>query len=77
MQEQIGETAGKLWSVLGGKQGVQLETLSKVTNGNKALAQLALGWLAREDKVKFEEKSNAIFVSLTEKETEIFKKTRV
>ena len=76
MKEQIGETAGKLWSSIGEKQGVPLANLSKIANGDKALAQLALGWLAREDKIKFEEKGKAIFVSLTEKETEIFKKTR-
>ena len=76
MKEQIGETAGKLWSAIGEKQSILLDNLPKIADGNKTIANLALGWLAREDKVKFERKGKVVSVSLTEREAETFKKTR-
>ena len=35
---------------------------------------MALGWLAREDEVKFQKNGKAVLVSLTEKEVDAYKK---
>lgn len=52
--EKIGENAGKIWTAL---QGGALTTkaLKKATKLKEAELNLALGWLAREDKLFFEE----------------------
>lgn len=59
----IGENAGKIWSAL---QGGALTTkeLAKVTKLKVAELNLALGWLARENKVAFEVKDNETIISL-------------
>ncbi|OHB72611.1 MAG: hypothetical protein A2W23_09305 [Planctomycetes bacterium RBG_16_43_13] len=74
-RNQIGETAGKLWSTLGKEGVVPFNNLSKLCDcGDEKLAHLALGWLAREDKVKFQKNGKAVLVSLTEKEVDAYKK---
>ena len=51
--EKIGENAGLIWNAL---QGGALTTkaLKKATKLKEADLNLALGWLAREDKLTFE-----------------------
>lgn len=65
MIELIGTNAGKVWNALhdGGK--MSLKTLKKATK-IKAEKDMyaALGWLAKEGKLAFEETDNDIFVSL-------------
>jgi hypothetical protein len=66
MQEKIGQAAGQLWQILAkSKEAVTLATLPKKADLSAQLTQMALGWLAREGKVKFEEKGKTVFVSLT------------
>lgn len=59
LKESVGHTAGKIWSQLseGGPQTIA--QLKKKLNGEGDLVNLAVGWLAREDKVDiFHEKKN-------------------
>ena len=74
MQENIGSTAGKVWDVLGQRGRLTLGHLPRFIDGNKEVAYLALGWLAREGKVKFEKKGDVQIISLTEGERENHKK---
>jgi len=48
---QVGETAGKLWRALSTK-GPQTVAELKKLNGGSDMVNLALGWLAREDKIE-------------------------
>ena len=75
MQKQISETAGVLWYTLGKQGCLPVTNLTKYVKGNKDVAHIALGWLARENKVKFENKGKVTHVCLTNEETEIFKRT--
>ncbi len=65
MIELIGTNAGKVWNALhdGGK--MSLKALKKATK-IKAEKDMyaALGWLAKEGKLAFEETDSDIFVSL-------------
>ena len=55
MQHQIGENAGKIWQFLSQARAVKLvKEIAKGTNLKEADALLAVGWLAKEDKLKFE-----------------------
>lgn len=60
---KIGENAGLIWTAL---QGGALTTkaLKKATKLKEADLNLALGWLAREGKINFEETEEAVTVAL-------------
>lgn len=60
---KIGENAGLVWNAL---QGGALSTkaLKKATKLKEADLNLALGWLAREDKIGFEQTDAETLVSL-------------
>jgi len=65
MIELIGTNAGLVWNALNEGGKLSLKDVKKVTK-IKAEKDLyaALGWLAKEGKLAFEEKEGDIFVSL-------------
>lgn len=65
MIELIGTNAGKVWNALNDGGKMSLKALKKATK-IKAEKDMyaALGWLAKEGKLAFEETDNDIFVSL-------------
>ncbi|MGM9760369.1 MAG: winged helix-turn-helix domain-containing protein [Parabacteroides sp.] len=65
MIETIGTNAGLVWKALNEGGKMSLKALKKATK-IKAEKELyaALGWLARENKLVFEEEEKEIFVSL-------------
>ncbi len=69
MNGKIGQAAGQIWQILAkSKEPITLATLPKRADVNAQLAQMALGWLAREGKIKLEEKGKIVFVSLSPSE---------
>ncbi len=60
---KIGENAGLVWNALQGG-ALSVKALKKATKLKEADLNLALGWLAREDKLAFEQKEADIIVSL-------------
>ncbi len=59
LNSEVGETAGKVWHALNDNGPLTLAQLKKKFNGSGELVSLALGWLAREDKVEIvQEKKN-------------------
>ena len=73
MKDKIGEIAGKIWTILGEKQNVDILKLPKILKEKGEIVYQALGWLAREDKIKYHSKERKTFVSLTHEEHEIFR----
>jgi Mn-dependent DtxR family transcriptional regulator len=71
MKEEIGETAGKIWEILKKKGEVNVAQLPRLLNEKSAMVNQGLGWLAREDKVDYQDKAGKTFVSLTESERSI------
>ncbi|PYV18106.1 MAG: hypothetical protein DMG21_06105 [Acidobacteria bacterium] len=51
IKSTVGETAGKIWHVLSSDGPLTVTQLKKKVNGSSDAVNLALGWLAREDKV--------------------------
>jgi len=49
---QVGEAAGCIWHVLSAEGPHTLAQLEKKVPGNGELVPLAVGWLAREDKIE-------------------------
>ncbi|MDR0835232.1 MAG: winged helix-turn-helix domain-containing protein [Tannerella sp.] len=63
--EIIGTNAGLVWNTLSGAGELSIKELKKKTKirTDKVLFA-ALGWLAKEDKLIFNEKEDDLFVSL-------------
>lgn len=65
MMDKIGTAAGEIWRFLNEQTApvsvIKLKTKLSFTN---SLTHLALGWLARENKIIIEERNNVVFVSL-------------
>ncbi len=72
MKNRVGEIAGKIWTVLGEKQNVNISRLPKLLKENGEIVYQALGGLAREDKINYHTKNGKTFVSLSHGEREIF-----
>lgn len=68
MNEQIGSAAGKVFSHLMASPGkpVSLDTLRKTVGGRTVVFHMAIGWLAREDKLVFSTRGRTAMVALSE-----------
>jgi len=51
MNENVGLSAGQLWKALEKSSPLSVTELKAKTNLDQDMVMLALGWLAREDKV--------------------------
>ena len=54
--EQVGETAGLVWSALSAKGPMSLPALKKQVRAPADSVLMAIGWLAREDKLSLQQK---------------------
>jgi hypothetical protein len=61
---RIGTNAGKVWNALKDQGEMTLTQVKKKTTLNDSDTNLALGWLAREEKIIFQKKGKAINISL-------------
>ena len=61
--EKIGINAGLIWSVIENGE-MNVKAVKKATKLAEKDLNLALGWLAREGKIKFNEVENDVFISL-------------
>ena len=72
MLDVIGSTAGRMWDFLGEKGDVSLAQLPRVMNEKASLVYQALGWLAKEGKVRYRSNKRSVFVSLSPQERRIY-----
>jgi hypothetical protein len=63
---QIGMTAGLIWQALEEHGPVTVTRLLKLVPAPRDLLMQALGWLAREDKVVFDDSGRTRTISLRE-----------
>ena len=70
MKDKIGEIAGKIWTILGEKQNVDILKLPKVLKGRDCLPSFGLAGQGRQNKLSHQGKT---FVSLSHEEGEMFK----
>ncbi len=64
MREDIGHAAGTVWRYLEAQGSRSVRQIQRDTRLSQSLTYLALGWLAREDKVRFAQERRALLVSL-------------
>ena len=63
LSEKIGDNAGLIWSALEDGE-LNVKAIKKATKLTEKDLNFALGWLAREGKVKFNEVEGELFMSL-------------
>jgi hypothetical protein len=64
INEQVGETAGKIWHLLSDEGPQTFAQLKKKLDGSGEIVSFAVGWLAREDKVDISSDKKTVKVSL-------------
>lgn len=66
--ETIGQNAGLVWEALNVGEALGTKRIKKITKLKDKELYAALGWLAREDKVNFQETEDGkeLLVSLTQ-----------
>lgn len=62
--ENIGINAGTVWNVLNEKGEMDVKVLKKSTKLSEKDLNMALGWLAREGKIEFNETEENLSVHL-------------
>jgi hypothetical protein len=64
MTAKVGEAAGKVWHTLKNDGEMSAAQLKKATGTDDKTLWMALGWLAREDKVNFNQVKNTLKIGL-------------
>jgi uncharacterized protein HemY len=64
MVPKVGEAAGKVWHTLKADGEMSIAQLKKKLGADDKTLWMALGWLAREDKLNFNQVKNTLKVSL-------------
>ena len=62
--DQIGETAGEVWHTLLEHGQLTITQLTKEIDAPRDRVMQAIGWLAREDKIRVEEQARKKVISL-------------
>ncbi len=61
---EVGTSAGKIWTALSGGKLATLAELKKKTNLDDNMLAMAVGWLAREEKVIIDRKGAVVSVKI-------------
>lgn len=64
IQAQIGEAAGSVWRALNDHGPMSMAKLTRLTKLQRDTAAMAVGWLAREDKVSIEDTPRSRIIAL-------------
>ena len=62
--DQVGETAGMVWHCLAENEAMSMAKLVKSIDAPRDTVMQAVGWLAREDKVRIDETTRGRVISL-------------
>ena len=66
MKHAIGDTAGKIWRKLKSEGETNITNVPKLLDEKAPVVYMALGWLAREDKVEFRTEKGKTFAKVIE-----------
>ena len=72
MKDKVIQVAGKTWKILGEKGALTIQQLAKTLKEKEDIVNQAIGWLAREDKIKYIIKGNRSLVCLVDSEQQMF-----
>jgi hypothetical protein len=64
VQDTIGELAGHVWDFLKEEEQASVSAVSRAVDAPQTKVNMAIGWLAREDKLEFVSKGRGTSVQL-------------
>jgi hypothetical protein len=64
-KNDIGINAGTIWNLLSVKGALSIREIGELTGYRELFIFLSLGWLLRENKIRFFEKSGLLHVELS------------
>jgi len=64
LRNDIGEDAGKIWNLIKDNGKMSTSAVMNALQMPERKLLMAIGWLAREDKLKFHVKGKQIFIEL-------------
>lgn len=64
MMARVGEMAGRVWRLLNAEGEMPLEEIAQALDDEPERVTLAVGWLAREDKLRLRRAEGVLFVAL-------------
>lgn len=64
MKDGIGELAGEVWDFLEESSESSLTQVNDAVDAPRSRVNMAIGWLAREDKLEFNDEGRGVSVSL-------------
>jgi len=67
VEEKIVECANRIWELLNGQE-VNILRLSELLGERNVIAYQALGWLARDRKIRYAQRGSQVFISRDEGE---------
>ncbi len=62
--QKVGETAGLIWQAIDSQGALKLTALKKQLKLSDTIMHMALGWLAREDKIEMTAAGRSFLVQL-------------
>lgn len=63
-KNDIGNNAGTIWHLLADNIAMSIREIGEHSNYREAFLMLALWWLARENKIRFFEKHEVLYIEL-------------
>lgn len=72
LKKDIGINAGTIWQYLSEKDRLSIKEIEELTNYKESFILLALGWLSRENKIKFSNDNNNMYVELNTNPSDIY-----
>ena len=72
IKSDIGINAGVIWQLLSEKVQIFIVELAELTRYSDFHLALALGWLAREDKIRFEYIDGDLYAKLNQLSSEMY-----
>ena len=71
-KNDIGINAGVIWHLLSEKGELSIREIGEMTSFREAFIYLALGWLSRENKIHFYEKTGVVYIELNQMASEMY-----
>lgn len=72
LKENIGIDAGTIWRHLSERGKLSISEIGKLTNCHDGSILMALGWLARENKIHFSKKNEDLYVEVSSFSPEMY-----
>lgn len=72
-KNDVGSNAGKIWHLLAERGNMSIRKIGEMTHCRESVIFLALGWLARENKIRFRsDGGDMLFVEINVPLTETY-----